>query len=101
MRADRWLLLAVLVLGCGLWILFAYCHGTGGLAFALPVSGSSVSLDLKTAGAPVLIGIPLTAIGAVLLVVAIVSAVLAQFRGPFRKPRVEESSSEPPAGPRE
>jgi hypothetical protein len=101
MRADRWLLLAVLVLGCGLWILFAYCHGNAGLAFALPVSGSSVSLDLKTTGAPVLIGIPLTAIGAVLLLIAIVSAVLAQFRGPFRRTRVEESASEPPAGPRE
>ncbi len=100
MRADRWLLLAVLVLGCGLWILFAYCHGTGGLAFALPVSGSSVSLDLKTTGAAVLIGIPLTAIGAVLLLVAIVSALLAQFRRPYRAAKVEEHVSVPPVEPR-
>ncbi|MFZ0395854.1 MAG: hypothetical protein WCF17_02965 [Terracidiphilus sp.] len=84
MRVDRWLLLAVLVLGCGLWVLFAYCHGSAGLAFALPVSGSSVSLNLKTIGAPVLIGIPLTALGAILLLVAIGSAILAQFRNPHR-----------------
>lgn len=98
MRADRWLLVAVLVLGCGLWILFAYCHGNAGLAFALPVSGSSVMLDLKTTGAPVLIGIPLTALGAILLLVAIVSALMAQFRRPYRAARVEPAS-EPPALP--
>lgn len=100
MRADRWLLLAVLVLGCGLWMLFAYCHGTAGLAFALPVSGSSVSLDLKTTGAPVLIGIPLTALGAVLLLVAIVSALMAQFRNPYRAAKAEEHVSAPPVEPR-
>lgn len=99
MRADRWLLLAVLVLGCGLWILFAYCHGNAGLAFALPVSGSSVSLDLKTTGAPVLIGIPLTVIGAILLLVAIVSALLAQFRRPYRPVKVEEKVIKPPSVP--
>ncbi len=100
MRADRWLLLAVLVLGCGLWMLFAYCHGNAGLAFALPVSGSSVSLDLKTTGAPVLLGIPLTALGAVLLLVAIVSALMAQFRNPHRAAKVEERAPERPAEPR-
>lgn len=99
MRADRWLLLAVLVLGCGLWILFAYCHGNAGLAFALPVSGSSVSLDLKTTGAPVLIGIPLTAVGAILLLVAIISALMAQFRRPYRATRLEESAAKPAAVP--
>ncbi|HUY93791.1 MAG TPA: hypothetical protein VMU71_00790 [Terracidiphilus sp.] len=101
MRADRWLLLTVLVLGCGLWILFAYCHGTAGLNFALPVAGSSVSLDLKTTGAPVLIGIPLTALGVILLLVSIVSAVLAQFRNPYRDARAQERASEPPTLPRE
>jgi len=100
MRADRWLLLAVLVLGCGLWVLFAYCHGTAGLAFALPVSGSSVMLDLKTTGAPVLFGIPLTALGVVLLLVAIVSAIMAQFRGPYRTAHVKEPAVKPPVEPR-
>jgi apolipoprotein N-acyltransferase len=101
MRADRWLLLAVLVLGCGLWVLFAYCHGTAGLAFALPVSGSSVMLDLKTTGAPVLIGIPLVALGVVLLLVAIVPALLAQFRRPERTVPVEKpAATQPPVGPR-
>jgi len=102
MRADRWLLLAVLVLGCGLWALFAYCHGTAGLSFALPISGSSVSLDLKTMGAPVWFGIPLTALGLILFLVAIISAILAQFRNPHRDTRDGDLSRMTPlAGPRE
>lgn len=102
MRADRWLLLAVLFLGCGLWALFAYCHGTAGLNFAFPVSASSVMLDLKTTGAAVWIGIPLTALGVILLIVSIVSAVMAQFRNPYRVAREDEPARIPPlGGPRE
>lgn len=84
MRADRWLILAAIVLGCGLWTLFAYCHGTAGLSFALPFSASSASLDIKTMGAPVWFGVPLTVIGLIVLLVAIAAAIVAQFRNPHR-----------------
>ncbi|HKF48621.1 MAG TPA: hypothetical protein VKB38_14790 [Terracidiphilus sp.] len=82
MRADRWLILAALFLGGGLWVLLHYCHGTAGFNFALPISGTSLSVDIKTMGAPALIGLPLFVVGVVLFVVAIVSAVVAQFRRP-------------------
>lgn len=98
MRADRWLLVAVVVLGCGLWALFAYCHGTAGMSFALPISGSSVAVDLKTTGAAVWMGIPLTALGLILLLVAIISAILAQFRRPYRAGRDEEHPPISPSG---
>lgn len=101
MRADRWLLLAVLFLGCGLWSLFAYCHGNAGLSFAFPVSASSVSLDLKTTGAAVWIGIPLTALGLILMLVAVVSAILAQFRRPNHAARVSEPTPIRPVEPRD
>lgn len=78
-RADRWVIAAVVFLTAGLWTLFNFCHGDAGLAFALPISGSKVSLNLTTMGWPVLVGIPLTLIGALLLVAAVVVALMEQF----------------------
>jgi hypothetical protein len=78
-RADRWVIAAVIFLSAGLWTIFNFCHGDAGLSFALPVANSKVSLNVATMGAPVLIGVPLTAIGAVLLAAAFVVAVAEQF----------------------
>lgn len=78
-RADRWVIAAAVFLTAGLWTLFNFCHGDAGLAFALPVSGSKVSLNLTTMGWPVLIGVPLTLIGALFLVATVVVALMEQF----------------------
>jgi len=79
LRADRWAIAAVIFLTAGLWTLFNFCHGDAGLSFALPVSGSKVSLNVTTMGVPVLIGVPLTVIGAVLLAGTFVAALVEQF----------------------
>lgn len=78
-RADRWVIAAVVFLTAGLWTLFNFCHGDAGLAFALPVSGSKVSLNVTTTGWPVLLGVPLTVIGALLLAATFVVALMQQF----------------------
>ncbi len=82
MRADRILIAAVLVLATGVWTLLNFSHGNSGIAFAIPVSGSKVNIDLTTMGPPVLFGVPLTIIGVVLLVVAFFAALVEQFRRP-------------------
>lgn len=100
MRADRLLIGAVLFLGAGLWGLFGYCHGNTGIAFGLPISNTKFSMDITTTGVPVLLGVPCTLIGLVLLVIAFLAAIVAPFR---RSPRTVEplpaASSRPPLEP--
>lgn len=88
MRADRVLIGAGIVLGFGLWLLFAFCHGNFGVGFALPVAGTKFNLDVTTMGVPALVGIPVTIIGIILLVIALLLAIVQQFR-PVRPARVE------------
>lgn len=87
MRADRLLIAAGLFLGFGLWFLFAFCHGNLGIGFALPVAGTKFNVDATTMGIPALVGIPLTIIGIVLLAIALIAAIIEQFRP---HPRVVE-----------
>ena len=74
------LVAAVLSLAIGLWVLFAFCHGTTGLQFAYPISGASVHIDITTTGAPAIIGLGLTVLGAFLLLVATIIALIELFR---------------------
>lgn len=80
MRADRLLIAAGLFLGFGLWFLFAFCHGNVGIGFALPVAGTKFNMDTTTMGVPALVGIPLTIVGILLLAVALIAAIIEQFR---------------------
>ncbi len=82
MRAGRVLIGAVLFLGAGLWVIFAYCNGTTGLNLGYPISGCKLTIDLTTMGTPVVVGIPLVGIGLVLMLIAFIAAIVAQFRGP-------------------
>ena len=84
MKSSRWLIAAVFCLAPGLWAVLAYCHGNSGLAFSLPVSASKLTLDVTTMGAPVLIGVPLVLLGAILMIVAFLLAIVEQFRPTVR-----------------
>jgi hypothetical protein len=64
------LLVSVILLAVGISILFAYCNGTTSLSAGYPFSGTSLHLDVTTTGAPAVIGIPVTLLGAFLLIVA-------------------------------
>lgn len=80
MRADRILIGASLFLGVGLWSLFNFCHGTVGMAFALPVAGTKFNMEITTMGVPALVGVPLALIGILLLIAALLAAIVQQFR---------------------
>ncbi|HEY2860875.1 MAG TPA: hypothetical protein VGJ21_20870 [Terracidiphilus sp.] len=82
MRTDRWLIGALALLVGGIWLLLAWCHGNMGLNFAYPVDGTKLSFDVVSMGAPVLIGIPMIFLGLVLMAVALVAAIIAQFHRP-------------------
>ncbi|MDE3202326.1 MAG: hypothetical protein KGN79_15550 [Acidobacteriota bacterium] len=79
MRADRPLILAVLMLAGGLGLIFGYCHGNAGLNVGYPFAGSVVKLSIETYGPAAVGGPVLTLLGLIALVWALLCAVLSQF----------------------
>jgi hypothetical protein len=82
MRTDRWLLAALAFLIGGLWLTFEWGHGNVGANVAFPAAGTKLAIDLTTTGWPVMTGIPLVMIGALLMAIAFIAAVIAQFHRP-------------------
>lgn len=82
MRTDRWLLGAFVLLAGGLWLTFEWGHGNVGLNVAFPVSGTKLTVDVFSTGWPVLTGLPLVIVGAALMLVALVTAIIEQFHRP-------------------
>jgi hypothetical protein len=74
------LVTAVVCLAAGLFVIFNFCHGTTGLSFAYPLSGCSIHIDITTTGAGVPGAVGLTLIGAFLLIVATIIALVGMFR---------------------
>jgi hypothetical protein len=72
---------AVVCLAVGLGVMFAFCHGTTGVQFAYPLSGASVHIDVTTRGIPGIAGFGLTVMGAFLLIVATLIALVGMRRG--------------------
>lgn len=75
------LVVGVLCLAAGIGVIFGYCHGTTGLQFGYPLSASSIHIDITTTGAGVPIAVGLVAIGAFLLIVDTIIALVGIFRG--------------------
>lgn len=74
------LVTAVICLAVGLGVLFAFTHGTTGIQLASPVSAASVHVDITTNGIPAILGLGLTVIGAFLLIVATIIALVGMRR---------------------
>jgi hypothetical protein len=64
------LLLSVVCLALGVGLIVWYCSGATGISFGDSLSTASLHLDITTTGPPVLIGVPLTLLGALLLIIA-------------------------------
>lgn len=79
MRAERPLILAVLMLAAGLGLIFGYCHGDAGLNVVYPFAGSVVKLSVETYGPAAIGGSVLTLLGLIALVWAFLCALVAQF----------------------
>lgn len=89
-------MIAVFCLGGGLGLLFAFCHGATGMQFAFPFSAASLHIDVTTTGLPAVAGCALTALGAFLLIVATLIALvgMAQSRGDRRPIKRRENAFE-------
>jgi hypothetical protein len=74
------LVTAVACLAAGLFVIFYFCHGTTGLQFGYPLSASSIHIDITTTGAGVPVAAGLVSIGAFLLIVATIIALIGLFR---------------------
>ena len=74
------LVTAVLCLAVGIGVFFGYCHGTSGVQFDFPVSATAIHLDITTTGVPAIVGLVLTLVGAFLLIVATLLALIGHRR---------------------
>jgi apolipoprotein N-acyltransferase len=97
MRVDRWLIVSLISLVAGLWLAFAWCHGSVGLAFAYPLAGTKLSIDITSTGGVLLLGIPLVFLGVLLMLIAFLSALLAQLRRSPSAPK--KNAAAPPSTP--
>jgi hypothetical protein len=79
MKSDGPLILAVLFLAAGLTIIFSYGIGTAGFNAAYPVSAASLNLSISTTGPAAIGGLALTALGLLLMLWALASAIVGQF----------------------
>jgi|GEM_PF-1839818 len=79
-RMKGILVTAVVCLAAGLFVIFNFCHGTTGLSFAYPLSACSIHIDITTTGIGVPGAVGLTLLGAFLLTVATVIALIGLFR---------------------
>jgi hypothetical protein len=74
------LVTAVACLAAGLWVIFYFCHGTTGMQFGTALSECSIHIDITTTGAGVPGAVGLVSIGAFLLIVATVIALIGMFQ---------------------
>jgi hypothetical protein len=97
MKSDRMVIGAVLFLAAGVGLIFGYCDGTTGLSLGYPVSATKLHVDITTTGVPVLVGLPLIGAGALLLFIALIAAIVSQFRRPdeFHAPGLPAKRQEP------
>jgi apolipoprotein N-acyltransferase len=90
MRTDRWLIASLALLVSGVWSLLEWCHGTMGLAFAYPLAGTKLTIDITSTGGIVILGIPLVILGLLLMLIALLGALLDQFRSHARPSKPKE-----------
>ncbi len=84
MKSDYVLIGSVLLLAIGLALIFGYTHGTVGFNAAFPVSSASLQVSINTTGLPAMAGVPLTLLGLLLLVIAVINAIVRQVPGTSR-----------------
>jgi hypothetical protein len=79
-RMKGVLVTAVACLAAGLFVIFYFCNGTTGLQFGYPFSACSIHIDITTTGIGVPVAIGLVGVGAFLMIVATVIALIGMFR---------------------
>jgi hypothetical protein len=69
------LLISVVCLAVGVGLVFGYCNGSTGMTLGDSLAAASIHIDITTKGIPVLVGLPLTFVGAFLLFIAWILAI--------------------------
>jgi hypothetical protein len=97
MKSDRMVIGAVLFLSAGLALLCGFTNGTAGVNLGYPFSATKLHVDITTTGIPVIAGLPLVSAGALLLFIALIAAIVSQFRQPEpdRSPELPTKRQEP------
>lgn len=72
-------IVSILCFAAGIAVIFAFCTGTSGLSVAFPMSASSLHFNVTTNGPAALGGAALTFIGALLLVITWLVAIVGLF----------------------
>ena len=80
------IIVSIACLAIGVGLIFHYCNGTTNFSFAYPVSGTSLHIDITTTGAPALIGLLLTMLGAFLVIITWVLALVRPLSRPQTLP---------------
>ena len=86
------IIISIACLAIGVDLIFYYCNGSTNFSFAFPLSGTSLHIDITTTGAPALIGLLMTTLGAILV---IITWLLALIR-PLSRPQTPPSRDEEP-----
>lgn len=94
MVTRRLLLVSFVLLAAGVGLLAGYCNGSASLSSDLASPGAILKLDIATVGMAVTAGVPLTIVGASLLSIAAICAVLGEIRSTFFQPK--PALAEPP-----
>jgi signal transduction histidine kinase len=81
MRSDGPLILAVLFLACGLTMIVAYGVGSAAFNAAYPFSAANLEFSIATKGPAAIGGLALTAVGALILVWALICAIIGALSG--------------------
>jgi hypothetical protein len=84
------IIISIACLAIGVGLIFYYCHGTTNFSFAFPLSGTSLHVDITNTGAPALIGLLLTVLGAFLVIITWFMALVRPLSGPQTLPLRDE-----------
>jgi hypothetical protein len=95
MNTRRLLIASFVFLATGVYLLFAFCHGTTGLQAGDTLSSNSIKIDMTTTGYPEIAGVPLTLIGSLLLMISFVAAIVGEIRS-FRKKKEPAAVADSP-----
>jgi len=79
MKSDGPVILAVVLLACGMTMIFAYGLGTAGFSAGYPLSAANLHISIATSGPAAVGGLALVALGLLAMVWALLCAVVGLF----------------------
>ena len=76
MKTEYWVIVSVVLLGVGIGWLASYWNGSMAFNAAYPLAGSTFVFNVKNTGSSALFGVLFTVLGALLLLLTLVGAIV-------------------------